>query len=105
MQVGQLKFMDDSNIATWTNFIMIFMFFHEFMKVLCYHFAVTLSSLHEGNNIHTGEFPAGVGHRVESGCSFVKWSHMVKNDIYPKTTLIYGHFELWSKKKLALAIS
>ena len=36
---------------------------------------------------------------------FVKWSHMVKNDIYPKTTLIYGHFELWSKKKLALAIS
>ena len=41
----------------------------------------------------------------ESGCSFVKWSHMVKNDIYPKTTLIYGHFELWPKKKLALAIS
>ena len=45
---------------------------------------------------HNVEFPMGVGHRVENGwgltkvaagCSFVKWwSHMVKNDNYPKTT-------------------
>ena len=59
---------------------------------------------------HTGDFPRGVGHRVENGrvltkVAVVKWSHMVKNDIYFKTTLIYGHFELWSKKKLALATS
>ena len=81
MQVGQLKFMDESNIATWTNFIMIFMFFHEFMKVLCYHFAVTLSSLHEGNNIHTGEFPTGVGHRVENGWGLTKVAVVLLNGL------------------------
>ena len=30
---------------------------------------------------------------------------MVKIDIYPKTTLIYGYFEMCPEKKLALAIS
>ena len=48
------------------------------------------------DNLHTVIFPRGVVHRVENelGCSFVKWSHRVKNDIYPETTLICGHFEM-----------
>ena len=46
-----------------------------------------------------------VGHRVENGWGLtkvaavlLKWSHMVKNDIYPKTTLIKGYFEMCPKK-------
>ena len=50
---------------------------------------------------HTGDFPRGVGHRVKNGWGLTKVAVvllngvlMVKKDIYPKTTLIYGHFEL-----------